>query len=218
MEITPEQIKEIKTQLINQITASFPEDKKEEGIRQINAMNSEELINFLKQNKMIKEGENSQNCIFCSIVAGVMPSTKVGENNSAIAILEINPISHGHTIIIPKEHIEKTENLNQEIIDLANEIKEKIKNSLSPKDIQLFNQNIMGHEIINVLPIYENENMDSLRQKSSPEELEKIKQELEKKLEQKKPGLTKSPIEQKREKTPKKEINEKNTWLPKRFP
>lgn len=44
------------------------------------------------------------NCIFCKIVAGEVPAFKVYEDDSYLAFLDINPLSPGHTLIIPKEH------------------------------------------------------------------------------------------------------------------
>ena len=44
-------------------------------------------------------------CIFCKIVAGEVPSAKVYEDENVIAILDINPVSEGHTLIISKDHV-----------------------------------------------------------------------------------------------------------------
>ena len=44
------------------------------------------------------------NCIFCRIIAGDIPSTKIYEDDSVIATLDINPAAPGHTLIIPKAH------------------------------------------------------------------------------------------------------------------
>ena len=46
-----------------------------------------------------------ENCIFCKIVAGEIPCTKIAENEDFLAFLSIEPVSKGHTLIIPKEHI-----------------------------------------------------------------------------------------------------------------
>ena len=43
-------------------------------------------------------------CIFCQIIAGKIPSKKVYEDNLVVAILDINPASKGHVLIMPKEH------------------------------------------------------------------------------------------------------------------
>ncbi len=43
-------------------------------------------------------------CIFCQIIAGQIPSQKVYEDNEFVAILDIKPVSPGHTLLIPKTH------------------------------------------------------------------------------------------------------------------
>ncbi|HQT45295.1 MAG TPA: HIT family protein [Candidatus Micrarchaeota archaeon] len=43
-------------------------------------------------------------CIFCKIVAGKMPSSKIYEDNHTVAVLDIFPACPGHTLVIPKDH------------------------------------------------------------------------------------------------------------------
>ena len=43
-------------------------------------------------------------CVFCEIVSGRIPSLKVFENDHVLAFLDINPVSDGHTLVIPKAH------------------------------------------------------------------------------------------------------------------
>ena len=45
-------------------------------------------------------------CIFCKIVAGKLPSTKIFENESMVAFMDIQPITKGHILVIPKKHVE----------------------------------------------------------------------------------------------------------------
>ena len=45
-------------------------------------------------------------CIFCQVVAGKLPSYKIYEDEDFIAILDIFPKSEGHTLVIPKKHVE----------------------------------------------------------------------------------------------------------------
>jgi len=207
--LSKEQANQVKKQLIHQIESNFPEDKKEIAIQQVESMSNEQLEEFLKQNKLIKNQQGEpQQCIFCSIINGKIPSYKIDENEKGIAILEIKPISYGHTIIIPKEHIKSEKELPKEAIELTQKVAKKIKEKLNPKEVSISPINILGHEAINVLPIYENENMNSPRKQIQPEELE----ELQNKLLKKKKEIKEEP---------KKEIeniNEKNTWLPKRIP
>lgn len=53
-------------------------------------------------------------CIFCRIIEGSAPSHKVYEDDRTLAFLDINPISDGHTLIVPKVHEPLLENLNTE--------------------------------------------------------------------------------------------------------
>ncbi|NEA32708.1 HIT domain-containing protein [Streptomyces sp. SID13031] len=46
----------------------------------------------------------TENCLFCGIVAGTIPSQQVAENDRAIAFMDINPATRGHLLVIPREH------------------------------------------------------------------------------------------------------------------
>ena len=46
-------------------------------------------------------------CVFCKMVAGEIPVTRIYENKSVLVFLDIGPISDGHTLVIPKQHFEK---------------------------------------------------------------------------------------------------------------
>ena len=46
-----------------------------------------------------------ENCLFCKIVAGVIPSTKVYEDETVLAFRDINPMAPTHILVIPKCHI-----------------------------------------------------------------------------------------------------------------
>lgn len=43
-------------------------------------------------------------CLFCKIIAGEIPSTKVYEDDTVLAFLDIHPVNIGHTLVIPKAH------------------------------------------------------------------------------------------------------------------
>lgn len=50
--------------------------------------------------------ETDSNCIFCKIVRKEIPAEVVYEDGETMAFLDINPNSHGHTLVIPKGHFE----------------------------------------------------------------------------------------------------------------
>lgn len=241
-----EQIKGIKEQLIEQIK-NFPEEKREGIKNQIESMNSQDLESFLRKNNLIQTNSESQiiqnennNCIFCSIISGEINSYKIGEDKESIAILELNPMSRGHTLIVPKEH--NLEEIGENVKKFSEEISEKIKEGLSPKEIKLFATEILGHKIINILPIYEDD-FNSERKKASEEELKELKEILENVSKKKKEKNfdtvenehekeanqeknKKSEDESKKEENKQEksnvnqepEITDKNTWLPIRIP
>ena len=43
-------------------------------------------------------------CVFCGIVEGSIPSTKVHEDDRTVAIMDINPATDGHLLVLPKRH------------------------------------------------------------------------------------------------------------------
>jgi histidine triad (HIT) family protein len=55
-----------------------------------------------------------ENCIFCKIVNNELPSRKVYEDNLVIAILDLFPVTDGHTLVIPKKHIRDIHTLDDE--------------------------------------------------------------------------------------------------------
>jgi len=50
---------------------------------------------------------NETDCLFCKMVAGKIPVAKIYEDQLVLAFLDISPVSDGHTLVIPREHIEK---------------------------------------------------------------------------------------------------------------
>ncbi|MEV0298186.1 HIT family protein [Nocardia sp. NPDC050710] len=54
-------------------------------------------------------------CVFCRIVAGEAPATKVYEDDTLCAFLDIRPIARGHTLVIPKRHATELEDLDADL-------------------------------------------------------------------------------------------------------
>jgi histidine triad (HIT) family protein len=70
-------------------------------------------------------------CIFCKILNGSAPAHKIWENENFFSFLDINPVNPGHTMIIPKHHIDYVfdlgEPLYSELFRVAKELSEPIK-------------------------------------------------------------------------------------------
>jgi histidine triad (HIT) family protein len=212
MPLSEEQIKSIKNQLLVQIEKGFPEDKKEYAKKQIQEMNSNELEDFLKSNNLIASEEGQRRCVFCAIVEEKIPFYKIAENSQSIAVLDIRPASPGHTIVMPKQHIESKEKIPKETNDLVKEVSERLKSELKTEKLKIENSNFFGHEIINIVPIYEGETikpLDIQREEANESELAEFQKRLQVKP---KPKVVKKQPE-----TKKSEINE-NLRLPRRIP
>ena len=73
-------------------------------------------------------------CIFCKIVAGEIPSDKVGENDGAIAFRDINPEAPVHILVVPKVHSKNIVELSQDhysttqVLELMTEVANKETN------------------------------------------------------------------------------------------
>ncbi len=55
-----------------------------------------------------------ENCLFCRIIKGEIPSAKVYEDDEILAFNDINPMAPVHILIIPKNHIDGADMLNEE--------------------------------------------------------------------------------------------------------
>lgn len=170
MTFTDDDAIRVKEELLKQLD-NFPEDKREQIKNQIESMTTEQTEAFVEQNKL---NHLSGNCIFCSIAKGESKSYKIGENESNIAILEINPLSEGHSLIIPLDH---GAGITDSTKELAKKISEKIKKKFEPKVVDQKETSIMGHPIIELTPIYGGV---AERHKATVEELESLQEEISK--------------------------------------
>ncbi len=59
---------------------------------------------------------NVSDCVFCKMVAGQIPVTKIYEDKVVLSFLDIGPISDGHTLVIPKQHFESIHDCPGELL------------------------------------------------------------------------------------------------------
>jgi len=186
--INEEQAKKIKEQLTKQIDSwNASKEQKTQAKEQIENLPANELEDFLIKNKLVKENQENEKesrettpeqCPFCLIVEGKLPSYKIDENKDSIAVLEINPLSKGHSIVIPKKH-QPIEKISSSALSLSKKIVSRIKSKLKPKDISIQSATAFGHGIINIIPLYENEKLE--RKKAEEAELKELQEKLIKK-------------------------------------
>ena len=59
---------------------------------------------------------STDDCIFCKMVSGQIPVTKIYEDETVLAFLDIGPLSEGHTLVIPRQHVERLHNCPADVL------------------------------------------------------------------------------------------------------
>ena len=106
-------------------------------------------------------------CVFCKIVRGEIPSTKVHEDEHTIAFMDIGHVNPGHTIVALKAHVETIYGLDDmqaaAIFTTATRIARAAKKALSPAGMTLLQANevagwqTVAHFHMHVLPRHDND-------------------------------------------------------------
>ena len=104
------------------------------------------------------------NCIFCKIANGEIPSKTVEENDMFRVVLDVGPATKGHALILPKEHYanlyELPEDVAAEAIKLAKKVALKMKDRLQCDGVNLVQNNeeaagqTVFHFHLHVIPRY----------------------------------------------------------------
>ncbi|MCX6748312.1 MAG: hypothetical protein NT076_01785 [Candidatus Pacearchaeota archaeon] len=170
---------EIKNQILKQLESSQVDNKKD-ITEAIEKMSPQELEEFVKKNSLLKEKQTSE-CVFCSITQGKTQSYKLEENKKSLAILEINPLSQGHSLVLSKNH----DKLPSQALTLANKLAKRIKSKLKPEEVKIETSNILGHNLVQVIPIFKDKKLE--KKQASEKELVLLQEKLRFKPRQKKP-------------------------------
>lgn len=103
-------------------------------------------------------------CIFCKIVNGEIPCSKVFENEHVLAFLDISQVTKGHTLVIPKIHQENIYDLTPEVarnlFEVVPKIANAIKKEFDPVGLNILNNNgekagqSVFHYHLHLLPRY----------------------------------------------------------------
>ena len=106
-------------------------------------------------------------CIFCKIAAGEIPSRKIYEDKDLIAIMDLNPTSKGHSLIIPKEHCTNIYDIDEDIaakvMKTAKKLATKMTVALNCDGFNLLQNNgetagqTMFHFHIHLIPRYKDD-------------------------------------------------------------
>lgn len=130
-------------------------------------------------------------CIFCKIAAGEIPSRKIYEDKDLIAIMDLSPTSKGHSLIIPKEHYTNIYDINEEIagkvMKTAKKLATKMTVALNCDGFNLLQNNgetagqTMFHFHMHLIPRYKDADNNMLKFTSvsfSDEEMDSIRDQI----------------------------------------
>lgn len=130
-------------------------------------------------------------CIFCKIAAGEIPSRKIYEDNDLIAIMDLSPTSKGHSLIIPKEHYTNIYDIDEEIagkvMKTAKKLATKMTVALNCDGFNLLQNNgetagqTMFHFHMHLIPRYKDADNNMLKFTSvsfSDEEMDSIRDQI----------------------------------------
>ncbi len=97
-------------------------------------------------------------CVFCKIVKGEIPCHKIYESNNYLCFLDINPITEGHVLLIPKKHIDYVFDMHRNeysrLFLEAKMIAEKLKKATNVKRIGITIEGFaVPHVHIHLVPL-----------------------------------------------------------------
>ena len=134
------------------------------------------------------------NCIFCKIATGKIPSATVYEDSHFRVILDINPATKGHCLIIPKEHFDNIYDLDGEtagkLFSLETCIARAMRDALGCDGMNIVQNNgeIAGQTVLHfhlhLIPRYEGDGVQLTWKpnESNEEELEEIRKAIRKEI------------------------------------
>ncbi len=110
-----------------------------------------------------------EDCIFCKIIKGEIPSKTVYEDDKIIVFMSIGPATDGHLLVVPKKHIVTIMDMDMDTLShMVTIIKEKmyplLKEKLGCEGLTIGQNNDLGQEVkhfhIHLIPRYQGDNAD----------------------------------------------------------
>lgn len=100
--------------------------------------------------------------IFCKIIKGDIPSNTIYEDDIVKVILDVNPKSNGHSLVIPKEHYENIFDIDDDVLShimiIGRKIGELIKDRLNCDGIKYEENNGIAQDVkhfhLHIIPVY----------------------------------------------------------------
>lgn len=131
-----------------------------------------------------------QDCLFCKIVAGAVPSRKVYDDDASLAFLDINPANPGHALVVSKKHYATIHDAGAaelgRMMVAVKAVADAVKNRLAADGVNVVQNNgraagqIVNHLHFHVIPRHQNDNVVITYQKVAipDKEMEEIQEKL----------------------------------------
>lgn len=124
-------------------------------------------------------------CIFCKIVRGEIPCEKVYEDDKALAFMDINPLSDGHLLILPKTHAATVHDISETdflaVMSAVHRVARAVKRALGPEGINLMQLNgkaanqMVPHLHVHIVPRWSGDGLSISEWKPVPGDMDKIR-------------------------------------------
>ena len=109
-------------------------------------------------------------CVFCKIVAGQIPSTKVHEDALTLAFMDIGQVNPGHVLVAVKPHVENIYGLDDRsaaaVFQTAARVARALRKAYAPEGVTLYQANgaaagqTVYHFHLHIVPRYDKDGMD----------------------------------------------------------
>jgi histidine triad (HIT) family protein len=117
----------------------------------------------------MQENNKKGDCLFCKIIAGEIPSYNIYEDGEITAFLDISPVNNGHTLVLPKKHVENLLEMDDETISSVfikvRDISKAVMKSMNADgfNIEINNYKAAGqlvdHAHIHIVPRFESDGL-----------------------------------------------------------
>jgi histidine triad (HIT) family protein len=109
--------------------------------------------------------KEDRSCVFCEIVAGGAKAHRIIEDEMSLAILDINPFSRGHCLVIPKRHVPWWHDLTEEEVEslfrVARTVSQKMMRAYAPDFVAIYARGRrIPHTHIFLVPTYDGDVLD----------------------------------------------------------
>lgn len=108
---------------------------------------------------------DTDDCIFCKIVAGELPSTQLWSDDRVVVFMDIYPVAHGHCLVVTRQHHETVYEIDDEegaaVMAAARRVALAIRDGLKPDGLNLHQSNgpaagqVVGHFHLHLIPRWE---------------------------------------------------------------